>query len=95
MSREIGDPVIKSIRTSGVKRHPELPPLRHVDLPPPSGSWLRLKVFRAGDGVEGGGADRSGVTGGRRLDQAAAALGAKPVAVASDCQHVTVMEQPI
>ncbi|MGE0701050.1 MAG: class I SAM-dependent methyltransferase, partial [Hyphomicrobiaceae bacterium] len=41
-----------------VKRHPELPPLRHEELPPPSGSWLRWRVVRAGDGVEGGGADR-------------------------------------
>ena len=49
----------------------------------------------AGGGVEGGGADRSGVTGGRRFDEAALALGAEPVAVAADGQHLTVMEQPV
>lgn len=37
----------------------------------------------AGDATKGGGADRGGVTDGR-LDQAALALGAEPVAIAPD-----------
>jgi hypothetical protein len=32
------------------QRHPELPPLRHEELPPPLASWSRLKVGSAGDG---------------------------------------------
>ena len=48
----------------------------------------------AGDGTQGGGADRRPVTGGR-LDEAALALGAEPVAVAADGQHVAVVQQPV
>ena len=55
-----------------------------------SRSWLVV----AGDGVEGGGADRKAVTGGR-LDQSAPSLGAQPIAVASDRQHVAVMQEPV
>ena len=78
----------------GVKRHPELPPVRQEDLPPPTGRVRRWMVY-AGGGVEGGGADRSGVTGGRRFDEAAVALGAEPGAVAADGQDVAVMEQSV
>src|SRR5215471_2412150 len=70
-----------------VKRHPELPPLRHAELPPPSSSCCRLKVGSAADGTEGGGADRRAVSGGA-VDEAALSLGAEPVAVAADGQHV-------
>ena len=52
-------------------------------------------MVSAGGGVEGGGADRSGVTGERRFDEAALALGAEPVAVAADGQDVAVMEQSV
>lgn len=45
----------------------------------------------AGDGPEGGGADRRPVTGGR-LDEAALSLGAKLVAVATDGQHVLIVD---
>src|SRR4051812_922171 len=41
-----------------VKRQPELPHLRHEELPPPSGSCSQSRVGFAGDGPEGGGADR-------------------------------------
>lgn len=44
---------------------------------------------------EGGGADRRAVTGGRRLDEAAFALGAEPVAVAADRQHMAVVQEPV
>jgi hypothetical protein len=54
-----------------------------------------LKVASAGDGTEGGGADRRAVTGGRRLDEAALPLGAEPVAVAADSQHVAVVQEPV
>lgn len=47
-----------------------------------------------GGGTKGGGADRRPVTGGR-LDEAALALGAEPVAVAADRQHVAVVQQPV
>ncbi len=50
-------------------------------------------VVSAGDGAEGGGADRSAVTGGRRLDEAALPFGAEPVAVAADRQHVAVVQE--
>ena len=40
-----------------------------------------MDVGSAGDGAEGGGADRSAVTGGRRLHEPALALGAQTVAV--------------
>ncbi|MDA9395500.1 hypothetical protein WN73_33800 [Bradyrhizobium sp. CCBAU 45394] len=53
-----------------------------------------MKVSSAADGTEGGGADRRAVSGGR-LDEAALALGAEPVAVAADSQHVTVVQEPI
>ena len=72
---------------AAVKRHPELPPLGHEELHPPSGSRCRLKVGSAADGTEGGGADRRAVSGGR-LDEAALSLGAEPIAVAADGQHV-------
>ena len=54
-----------------------------------------MKVVSAGDGPEGGGADRRAVTGGRRLDEAALALGSEPVAVAADRQHVAVVQEPV
>ncbi len=76
-----------------VKRHPELPPLRHEELPPPWISWSRLKVSSGGGGTEGGGADRS-VTGGRP-DEATLSLGAEPVAVAANGQHVAVVQEPV
>ena len=53
-----------------------------------------MKVVSAGDGTEGGGADRRAVTGGR-LDEAALSLGAEPVAVAADRQHVAVVQEPV
>jgi hypothetical protein len=53
-----------------------------------------LKVSFAGGGTEGGGADRRPVTGGR-LDEAALSLGAEPVAVAPDGQHMTVVQEPV
>jgi hypothetical protein len=52
-------------------------------------------VVSAGDGTEGGGADRRAVTGGRRLNEAALPFGAEPVAVAADRQHVAVVQEPI
>lgn len=54
-----------------------------------------MKVVSAGDGPKRGGADRRAVTGGRHLDEAAFALGAEPVAVAADRQHVAVMQEPV
>ena len=42
--------------------------------------------------MEGGGADRNAVTGRRRFDQAALALGAEPIAIAADHQHMTVVQ---
>ena len=54
-----------------------------------------MKVVSAGDGPEGGGADRRAVTGGRRLDEAALALGSKPVAVAADRQHMAMVQEPV
>ncbi|BAL05313.1 hypothetical protein BwSH20_72380 [Bradyrhizobium ottawaense] len=50
-------------------------------------------VASAGDGTEGGGADRTAVTGGRRFDEAT--LGAESVAVAADRQHVAVVQEPV
>lgn len=52
-------------------------------------------VASAGDGTEGGGADRRAVTGGRRLDEAALPFGAEPVTVAADSQHVAVVQEPV
>jgi hypothetical protein len=77
-----------------VKRHPELPPLRHEELPPPSGSCSRSQVGFAGEGPAGGGADRRLVTG-ERLDETALSLGAEPVAVAADGQDVAVVQEPV
>src|SRR5215475_6241597 len=48
----------------------------------------------AADGTEGGGADRRAVSGGR-VDEAALSLGAEPVAVAADGQHVAVVQEPV
>ena len=53
-----------------------------------------MKVGFAGDRAEGGGADRRPVTGGR-LDETALSLGAEPVAVAADGQHVAVVQEPV
>ncbi|MGF6430831.1 hypothetical protein AB7M47_008252 [Bradyrhizobium elkanii] len=53
----------------------------------------RLKVGPAEDGTEGGGADWRAVTGGL-LDEAALSLGAEPIAVAADGQHVAVVQEP-
>jgi hypothetical protein len=53
-----------------------------------------LKVGFAGDGREGGGADRRPVTSGR-LDEAALSLGAEPVAIAADGQHIAVVQEPV
>jgi hypothetical protein len=50
-----------------------------------------LKVGSAGDGPEGGGADRRPVTG----ERLALSLGAEPVAVAADGQHVAVVQEPV
>ena len=61
---------------------------------PTLASWSRLKVSCAGGGTEGGGADRRAVSGGR-LDEAALSLGAEPVAVAADRQHVAVVQEPV
>jgi hypothetical protein len=54
---------------SSVKRHPELPPLRHEEVPPAwlHASWSRLKVSFAGGGTKGGGADGSLVCDHRRV----------------------------
>jgi hypothetical protein len=52
-------------------------------------------VGSAGDGAEGGGAHRSAVSGGRRLDEAALALDTQPIAVAADGQHVAVVKEPV
>jgi hypothetical protein len=46
------------------------------------------------DGTEGGGADRRPVAGGR-FCEAALSLGAEPVAVAADGQHVAVVQEPV
>lgn len=54
----------------------------------------RLKVGSATDGTEGGGANRRAVSGGR-FDEAALSLGAEPVAVAADGQHVAVVQEPV
>jgi len=45
-----------------VKRHPELSPWRHEELPPPLDHDLWSRLMAVGDGTEGGGADRSCVT---------------------------------
>jgi len=81
----------EAARAHPVKRHPELPPLRHEELPPPLASWSLLKVGCAGGGTQGGGADRRPVAGGR-LDEAALSLGAEPVAIAADGQHMAVVQ---
>ncbi len=52
-------------------------------------------VASAGDGTEGGGADRRAVTGGRRLDEATLPFGAESVAVTADGQHVAVVQEPV
>jgi hypothetical protein len=55
--------------TLAVKRHPELPPLRHEEPPPPAGFMISMEGGSAGSGTEGGGADRRPVTG-RQSDRA-------------------------